>query len=55
MHRPKGLEKKSDNFCFFDNLIVTIMRKKNLNYDSPHKREQAMSLIYKALGKFRQF
>jgi hypothetical protein len=35
----------------FDNLIVTTMRKGDLNPGSPHKGEQAMPLSYKTLGK----
>ena len=40
-------------FFFFTFLIqiVTIMRKMNLNFDFPNKREFTMSLNYKTLDK----
>ena len=62
--RYKGQERKEEwrerfekslfYFILFFNWIVATMVEENLNLDSPHKREQTISLSYKFLGDLKK-
>ena len=42
-------------FFFFNNLIVTLMREGDLNFNSSRNKEQTIPLNYKDLGQSHSF